>query len=184
MVAEYIWQPMASNTYNNRCVCRTRIFIAAWFDFLALTVSKYFQYKPIILQSYRLSLIYIRRIGLFSNIEVFKETKNNFYMGTQKCITGMFRKVKFLSSDLLGLSNPLSIANKKTVHRFIFDLPEHSWYLTFLFLVNVNILIQPYLPWRQGGGVNLYEGQIKGTLLCKVCFVNRLCISFSHGNLV
>lgn len=117
---------MASNTYNNRCVCRTRIFIAAWFDFLSITVSKYIQYKPIILQSYRLSLIYISRIGLFSNIEVFKETKNNFCMGTQKCITGMFRKVKFLSSDLLGLSNPLSIANKKTVHRFIFDLHGHS----------------------------------------------------------
>lgn len=54
MVAGYIWQHMASNTYNNRCVCRTRIFIAAWFDFLAITLSKYFQNKPIILQSYRL----------------------------------------------------------------------------------------------------------------------------------
>lgn len=112
MVAGYIWQPMASNTYNNRCVFRTRIFIAAWFDFFGYNSIKIFSMQINYLT--KLQTIYTSRIGLFSKIEVFKETKNNFCMGTQKCITGMFRKGNFLvlSSDWLGLSNPLSIAKK------------------------------------------------------------------------
>lgn len=51
---------------------------AAWSDVLAITVSNNSPHKPIILESYKLSPIYIRKIGLVSKLQIFNENKNNF----------------------------------------------------------------------------------------------------------
>lgn len=62
------------NQTNKRSV----YFKAAWSNVLAIiTVSKN-SHKPIILESYKLSPIYIRKIGLVSKLQIFNENKNNF----------------------------------------------------------------------------------------------------------
>lgn len=44
----------------------------AWSDFLVISVSNKFIYKPVILESYRLLPMYTSRIGLFSLLEIFE----------------------------------------------------------------------------------------------------------------
>lgn len=51
-------------------------FKAVWTDFVAITISNYFPYIPIILKSYRLSLIYASKFNLLK-IEIFEV---NFFM--------------------------------------------------------------------------------------------------------
>lgn len=67
------YKTVLMNQTNKRSV----YFIAAWSNVLAITVSKN-SHKPIILESYKLSPIYIRKIGLISKLQIFNENKNNF----------------------------------------------------------------------------------------------------------
>lgn len=67
------YKTVLMNQTNKRSV----YFKAAWSNVLAITVSKN-SHEPIILESYKLSPIYIRKIGLVSKLQIFNENKNNF----------------------------------------------------------------------------------------------------------
>lgn len=58
-------------------------FKATWSHFFAITVSKFFPYKSIILESSRLSPIYTERFGLLSKLEIIKVNKIILYGHTK-----------------------------------------------------------------------------------------------------
>lgn len=83
---------MSWNTSDPRRLSLVRILKAAWSDFLAVTVSNEFSYKPIISESYRLLHIYTNRIGILSKLEIFRLYKIISLWAKNKTLTKLHHR--------------------------------------------------------------------------------------------
>lgn len=83
---------MSWNTSDPRRLSLVRILKAAWSDFLGVTVSNEFSYKPIISESYRLLHIYANRIGILSKLDIFKLNKIISLWAKNKTLTKLHHR--------------------------------------------------------------------------------------------
>lgn len=165
---------------------------AAWSDFLAITISNSFPYKPISLQIHRLSPIGTSRFGMFKN---WKFNRNNFFMfiqkKQQKTKTNRMHHGKIKKKEPCGfvpwmfwvffLAQMLCIdCKKKTfrtnndqhVHRLLFNLPKYY----DLIQSDIKIVLQS-IPHRRRGEYVACFVHVKHILYIIFFFI-KICIDW------